>query len=161
MKNLILTVFIAVLFCSCGTTKKVTKEKEFIYITDTTEVEKEVIKIVTVTEKVTDTLEVKLPCDETGKLKDFSRKIKTASGTVKVWSKNGSIFAELILEETKNSTETDKQKILKSKGYVYTKTITKYQTKTIYKERWWLWLWFGGSILYIAYKIYRFFTLRK
>jgi hypothetical protein len=150
MKKILILICLSILIFSCAA-KKETTDKETVYITKTDTVKFE--KIVTKTEIVTDTVRVKVPCDEKGNIKDFSRKIKTSNGHALVYSKNGEIFAELYLGSTENSTEA-KEKI--KTEYIYK---DKFKTiyKTLYTERWWLWAWFIGSLIYILWKIYLFF----
>jgi hypothetical protein len=144
MKKIII-ILLAISLFSCRAKKEITIEKEYLTVHDTIISEKIVVK----TERVTDTLTIEQPCDEKGIIKPFSRKIKTDAGFVYVYSKNGSIHAELDFKGTEQVKEnkaeikhTNKDKSSKSD-----KLITKY------KYPWWLFL----PYLYFIYRIYLFF----
>ena len=158
MKKLIFIILLSFGLFSCGSKKETTKDKEVIIKVDTFKVEKVVEKEVIKTEKVIDTFIVELPCDEKGNIKDFDRKIKTSGGMVRVYSRNGKVFAEMILEATENSKINSSEKEYKSKVYIKTRKVTYEKTYTKYKERIWLWLWFLGSIAYIVYKVKKYFS---
>lgn len=142
MKKLITLLIIISLF-SCRTKKEVVYEKEYIIQNDTILKDKLVIK----TEKVTDTLRIDVPCNEDGKINDFSRKIKTSGGFVNVYSKNGKLFADIEIKGTENKFE-NKEKI----SYIYKDKIIDRDVEVIkFRYPLWLILTLVGSILINLY----------
>ena len=141
----ILIILLAISLFSCRSKKETIYEKEYLTVHDTIISEKIVVK----TERVTDTLTIEQPCDEKGIIKPFSRKIKTDAGFVYVYSKNGSIHAELDFKGTESVKENKAEiKYIDREKIVYKdKLITKY------KCSWWFFL----PYLYFIYRIYLFF----
>lgn len=159
MKKLILlTILLSLTTWSCRTKKETIIETVTVTKIDTVQVEKIVEKEVIKTEKVVDTFEVEVPCDEKGQIKDFDRKIKTSSGMVHVYSKNGKVFAKLIIEATENGKTTTTEKEKKTSLNDKNKDKSSEIVVTKYKERMWLWYWFGASIIYIIYRLKKYFS---
>jgi hypothetical protein len=157
-KAILLTILLCLTIWSCGSKKETTTQTVTITKIDTVKVEKIVEKEVVKTEKVVDTFEIKVPCDEKGQIKDFDRKIKTSAGMVHVYSKNGKIFAKLIIEATENGKSTTTEKEKKTSINQKDKDKSSEIIITKYKERMWLWYWFGASIIYIIYRLKKYFS---
>lgn len=157
-KIILLTILFSLTIWSCGSKKETTTQTVTITKIDTVEVEKIVEKEVVKTEKVVDTFEVEVPCDEKGQIKDFDRKIKTYAGMVHVYSKNGKVFAKLIIEATENGKTTTTEKEKKTSLNEKDKDKSSKIVVTKYKERMWLWYWFGASIIYIIYRQKKYFS---
>jgi hypothetical protein len=158
MKKLIFIIFLTSGIWSCGLKKQTTNKTETITKIDTIKVEKIVEKEVVKTEKIVDTFEVEVPCDEKGQIKDFDRKIKTSAGMVHVYSKNGKVFAKLIIEATENGKTTTTEKEKKSSFNENKKDKSSEIVVTKYKERMWLWYWFIASIIFIIYRLKKYFS---
>lgn len=157
-KIILLTILLSLTIWSCRTKKETVIETVTITKVDTVQVEKIIEKEVIKTEKVVDTFEIEVPCDEKGQIKDFDRKIKTSGGMVHVYSKNGKVFAKLIIEASEkaktNTTEKKKNTSLNEKEKDKSSEII----ITKYKERMWLWYWFAASIIYIIYRLKKYFS---
>lgn len=152
-KLILLTILFSLTIWSCRTKKETIIETLTITKFDTLEVEKIVEKEVVKTEKVVDTFEVEVPCDKKGQIKDFDRKIKTSAGMVHVYSKNGKVFAKLIIEATENGKTTTSEKEKKTSLNEKDKDKSSKIVVTKYKERWWLWVWFFSSLVFIVYRL--------
>ena len=77
---------------------------------------------------------------------------------VHVYSKNGKVFAKLIIEATKNGKSTTIEKEKKTSLNENKKDKSSEIVVTKYKERMWLWYWFIGSIIFIIYRLRKYFS---
>jgi hypothetical protein len=91
-KNFLFILF-TLLFLSCAT-KKTTLKTEYIKKVDTLIVTKDRI----ITERFTDTIMVKEPCDSLGNLRPFKQSINVPQGKIEIVSVNGSIQAKIDLK---------------------------------------------------------------
>lgn len=109
MKKYLLILF-SIAITSCSSKKVITETK---HTSDTIYKDREIIK----TEKIVDSFEVKVPCNEKNEIKPFNQRIKTSGGFVHVWTDNGTIKAKMLLEPTKNE------------------TVKEYKTKYVYVDK--------------------------
>jgi len=90
-KKILLIIVICLSSCVA---KKTTIQKEYIKTVDTLIVTKDRI----ITERFTDTLTIKKPCDSLGILKPFKQVISIPQGNIVIQSTNGNIDAQIDLK---------------------------------------------------------------
>ena len=124
MKKIIIIIILGLFAYSCASKKVVTEFKEVVKLDSIY-----IVKDRFITQKVTDTLVVKNPCDTiTGNLKDFSKEIRTNNAKIKLSSVKGSIQVSVNIDSIVNSRITEFKQNYKVEKEIKEVKITKYKT---------------------------------
>ena len=155
MKRLFFFIISFTLLLSCGSKKTVTEFKEVVKLDSIY-----IVKDRFITQKVTDTLVVKNPCDTiTGQLKDFSKEIRTNNAKIKIphtikyvkklSSVKGNIQVSVNIDSIVSSKITEFKQNYKSDVQIKEVEIIRYKTPL------WLWMLVGieGLIIFLLLKL--------
>ena len=145
MKRLFFFIISFTLLLSCGSKKTVTEFKEVVKLDSIY-----IVKDRFITQKVTDTLVVKNPCDTiTGQLKDFSKEILTNNAKIKLSSVKGNIQVSVNIDSIVSSKITEFKQNYKSDVQIKEVEIIRYKTPL------WLWMLVGieGLIIFLLLKL--------
>ena len=124
MKKIIIIIILGLFAYSCASKKVVTEFKEVVKLDSIY-----IVKDRFITQKVTDTLVVENPCDTiTGKLKDFSKEIRTNNAKIKLSSVKGTIQVSVNIDSIVNSRITEFKQNYKIEKEIKEVKITKYKT---------------------------------